>query len=154
MVARIFRFSVPHIWLAQNHTEWRWIDIPIGQGPSIVPMWLTGLKKLTWYGLLSMQQDPVSYQFQSTCVFSVHTHKMCVFLFFSALISSLHIVCDQCYLYAAFFTNIVHWKTDPLKGAEHHTVCLKLFETTLFSPKSSFAQPSQIVYLLDRVKTA
>ena len=34
------------------------------------------------------------------------------------------------------------------------TVCLKLFETTLFSPKSSFAQPSQIVYLLDRVKTA
>ena len=107
MVARIFCFSVPHIWLAQNHTEWRWIDIPIGQGPSKVPMWLAGLKKCNYYGSWSMQQDPVSYQFQSTCVFSVHTHKIvCVFLFGSSLWEPAH--CMWLVLrYAAFFTSIL-----------------------------------------------
>ena len=44
-------------------------------------------------------------------------------------------------------------KGEPVESG-NTTVCLKLFETTLFSQKSSLAQPSQIVYLLDRVKTA
>ena len=98
MVARIFRFSVPHIWLAQNHTEWRWIDIPIGQGPSIVPMWLTGLKKWTRYGSMINLWGPDTYQFQSTCGFSVPTYKRSVcFFFFSSQWLHTH-VCEECYM--------------------------------------------------------
>ena len=115
MVARIFRFSVPHIWLAQNHTEWRWIDIPIGQGPSIVPMWLTGLKKWTRYGSMINLWGPDTYQFQSTCGFSVPTYKRSVcFAFFPA--SGCTHMCVRSatwnFLYAAFF----HWHCALLAG--------------------------------------
>jgi len=55
-------------------------------------------------------------------------------------------------LYFEFFHHEVY--DGHLKKACDSTVFPKLFETTLFSQKSSLAQPIQIVYLLGMVKTA
>ena len=111
MVAWIFHFSVTSYLAGSKSFRMKWKDIPSGQGPSIVPMWLTGLKKWARYGSMINLWGPDTYQFQSTCGFSVPTYKMCVCVFFFFSASGCPDLCVRSamwnFLYAAFFTDIV-----------------------------------------------